>query len=251
MAKIALITGAASGIGKAAVLRFAREGFAVVAADMNIEGAQSTLGLVRESQPVSGVAENSSAAQVDVAEPESVATLLKIVKDQHIQLTAVVNCAGINPKHELLEMVPEDWNRIIGVNLTGTFLVSLEAARIMPEGGSIVNIGSINAEMASPLIAAYAASKGGVRSLTKAMAVALAPHGIRVNAIAPGPCETNLTAQARSTPEGYARLASRVVMGRLGRPEEIASVAYFLASADASFITGETVVVDGGVSATR
>jgi glucose 1-dehydrogenase len=250
MVRIALITGAASGIGRAAAFRFRREGFAVVAADADLAGAQSTVALIRESEPA-GDAHNSCAAQVDVADRDSVTALFATLKSQGIQASAVVNCAGINPKREFLDMELDEWNRIIGVNLTGTFLVSLQAARTMPDGGAIVNIGSINAEMATSQISAYAASKGGIRSLTKAMAVALAPHGIRVNAIAPGPCETNLTAMSRATAEGRARLLSRVALGRLGQPGEIASVAYFLASADSSFVTGETIIVDGGISASR
>lgn len=251
MVRTALITGAASGIGRAAALRFGREGFAVVAADADLAGARSTAALTRESEPADDDARNSCAVQVDVADPDSVTTMFATLKSQGIQASAVVNCAGINPKREFLDMELDEWNRIIGVNLTGTFLVSLQAARTMPEGGAIVNIGSINAEMTTSQISAYAASKGGIRSLTKAMAVALAPRGIRVNAIAPGPCETSLTAMSRSTAEGLARLLSRVALGRLGQPEEIASVAYFLASADSSFVTGETIVVDGGISATR
>jgi NAD(P)-dependent dehydrogenase (short-subunit alcohol dehydrogenase family) len=247
--KVALVTGAGSGLGRGIARRFAAEGAVVIAADLDEATAKETVEMI--AAEADGPAGEHASLRVDVASAGSVDDLFAAITGRGLVPDIAVNCAGINVKIPFLELTEADWERTINVNLKGTFLVGQRAARLMDSGGSIINISSINAEVVTPEIVAYAASKGGVRSLTKAMAVALAPKSIRVNAIAPGPCETNLTVKARATPGGTEKLLTRVALGRLGRPDDIAGAALFLASEDASFMTGSTIFVDGGVLSVR
>jgi NAD(P)-dependent dehydrogenase (short-subunit alcohol dehydrogenase family) len=247
--KVALVTGAGSGLGRGIACRFAVEGAVVIAADLAEAAAKETLEMIA-AQP-GGSPGQHAALRVDVGSASSVGELFAVLAGRGPSPGIVVNCAGINEKIPFLELTEADWDRTMAVNLKGTFLVGQQAARLMQPGGAIINISSINAEVVTPEIVTYAASKGGVRSLTKAMAVALAPQGVRVNAIAPGPCETNLTAKARATPGGTEKLLNRVAIGRLGKPDDVAGAALFLASDDASFVTGSTLYVDGGVLSVR
>jgi glucose 1-dehydrogenase len=247
--KVAVITGAGSGLGRGIARRFAAEGAVVIAADLDETTAKETVELIAAEDV--GSTRPHMAVRANVASAESVGELFAAIADRGLTLHIAVNCAGINVKIPFLDLTEADWDRTMDVNLKGTFLVGQQAGRMMESGGSIINISSINAEVVTPEIVTYAASKGGVRSLSKAMAVALAPMGVRVNAIAPGPCETNLTAKARKTPGGTEKLLNRVALGRLGKPDDIAGAALFLASDDASFITGTTLYVDGGVLSVR
>lgn len=247
--KVAVITGAGSGLGRGIARRFAAEGAVIIAADLDETTAKETVELIAAED--AGSSRPHAAVRANVGSAESVRELFAAITDRGLALHTAVNCAGINVKIPFLDLTEADWDRTMDVNLKGTFLVGQQAARMMEPGGSIINISSINAEVVTPEIVTYAASKGGVRSLSKAMAVALAPGGVRVNAIAPGPCETNLTAKARQTPGGTEKLLTRVALGRLGKPDDIAGAALFLASDDASFITGTTLYVDGGVLSVR
>jgi NAD(P)-dependent dehydrogenase (short-subunit alcohol dehydrogenase family) len=238
----AVVTGAASGIGFATAQRLAAEGAALVLIDLNrelLEAAKPNL-LQAGGQVESIVADVSDSRVVDEA----------VTRAAHILqgLDVLANCAGVITRTPVLDMSDETWNFVIGVNLTGTFFMSRAAGRIMRDGGggAIVNVSSTSAEVATVSGGHYAASKGGVKQLTKAMALSLAPHKIRVNAVGPGPTETPMTADLRKTEVEKQSQVSRIPLGRLGRPDEIAAAIAFLASDDASFITGTTLYVDGG-----
>jgi NAD(P)-dependent dehydrogenase (short-subunit alcohol dehydrogenase family) len=234
-AKRALITGGARGIGRAVADRFRAEGAAVVIADLQHLPGDDPAGCRKVT--------------VDVADEESVERMMQETLGKLGGLDVLVHCAGISVHRPLLETRIEDWRRLIEINLTGTFLCSREAARVMcsQKSGSIINIASVAAFLPGVRTHAYAATKGGVASFTKAIAGDLAPHGVRVNAISPGPIETDM-ARTVHTPQFRASYLSRIPMGRYGEPDEIATTAVFLASDDASYITGVVLSVDGGFS---
>jgi NAD(P)-dependent dehydrogenase (short-subunit alcohol dehydrogenase family) len=236
-----LVTGAGSGIGRATALRFAAEGGAVIAADRNLEGARATAAAIREA---GGQASDHS---VDVRDEASVAALFEAAKAGLGAPSTLVTCAGIGKTMPLLETDLATWNDTIAVNLTGSFLCTRAAAPAMIEAGygRLVLIGSINSRKALKDRNAYAVSKAGVWSLTQLLAVELAEHGITANAIAPGPVDTALTREMHSQAIRDAYHA-RLPIKRYGQPEEIAAAAAFLASAEAGYITGHLLDVDGG-----
>lgn len=239
--KVALVTGAGRGIGEAIALAFAREGARVAVADIDPRTAAAAARRIGRRRAL--------ALTVDVADPTSVAAAFRAIDRAWGRTDVAVNNAAIEPIVPFLEITEAQWDRILGVNLKGVFLVSQAAARRMVKagrGGAIINISSVNAEVVRPESAAYATSKGGVRQLTKATAVALAPHGIRVNAIGPGTVVTGLTRHFLKDPEWRWRALARTPLGRVAEPREIAEVAVFLASDAASYMTGTTVYVDGG-----
>ncbi|QXW01322.1 SDR family NAD(P)-dependent oxidoreductase [Rhodococcus globerulus] len=246
--RVAIVTGAGSGIGAAVAAKLADDGYRVVAADVNQAAVENlTAELAERGHSV-------FCAEVDVASPESVAALLHRASTWAANpITTLVNCAGVNSHHDVLDLPFEEWERVIRTNLTGTFLVSQLVAKLMVENGrgTIVNISSVNAELTSGNGAHYAASKGGVRQLTKAFAVGLAPYNIRVNAVGPGPVETNLTAHRIADPEIRQNMMRGVLRGRFGQPDDIASAVAFLASDDSDYITGTTLYIDGGILACR
>jgi len=165
------------------------------------------------------------------------------------RLDVLLDCAGVSQTAPFLDLDPGEWNRVIAVNLTGMFYLGQAAAQQMVRqgsGGSIINVTSQLAEVARPERAAYVASKGGGRSLTQAMALELAPHGIRVNAIAPGPTLTGLTRSSYADPERRRATIAQIPLGRLGEPEDIVGAILFLASDGSRWVTGSTVTVDGG-----
>ncbi len=185
----------------------------------------------------------------DVGDKAQVEALIAATVEAYGGLDILLNNAAVLDVTDFLDITEEDWNRVLRVNLTGYFLCGQAAARRMAAqgaGGAIVNMSSVNAVMAIPNIASYVACKGGVNQLTRAMALALAEHGIRVNAIGPGSIMTDMVKQVMTDDKARAKILSRTPMGRLGEPEEIASVAVFLASDDASYITGECIYADGG-----
>ena len=240
----ALVTGAASGIGRAVAGRLGHEGAHVFLADLDRE----LLGRVLEELATDGA--SVMGTQVDVVDRQSVRDAVAAAAHRSGRLDIAVNCAGIIRRRPALELSEEDWDAVIDVNLKGTFLVCQAASFAMMErGGSIVNISSIMAEVAGPQRVHYAASKGGVRQLTKAFAVELAPFGIRVNAVGPGPIQTPLNAEQFATEEGRRRMLRGVLRGRAGTPDDVAAAVAFLASAEADFITGTTLYVDGGLLA--
>jgi len=244
--KTAIVTGGAGGIGYAIAERFLREGARVVIADIDAEkGARAEADLGKL-----GVARFVKA---DVARRLDIHNLLAAAVDASGGIDILVNNAGIVHKAEFLELAEEDFDRVLSVNLKGPFLAGQAAARFMvdrvKQGGTpgcIINMSSINAVVAIADELPYSVSKGGLAQLTKAMALALAPWGIRVNAIGPGSIMTDLLAEVGSDEAARARILSRTPLGRIGDPSEIASVAAFLASEDASYITGQTVYADGG-----
>jgi 3-oxoacyl-[acyl-carrier protein] reductase len=233
--KRALVTGGARGIGRAVANRFAAEGAKVVIGDVQHTPGNDLTGCYKVT--------------VDVANESSVKSMIKETVGWLGGIDILVNCAGISIHRHLIETELADWQRILGINLTGTFLCNREVARIMctQKTGCIINIASVAAFLPGARTHAYVATKGGVVSFTRAIAGDLAAHGIRVNAISPGPIETELV-QKVHTAEFRAGYLARLPMGRYGLPDEIASVAVFLASDDASYMTGVVLNVDGGFS---
>ena len=237
--KVALVTGAGRGIGQAIALAFAREGARVAAADVDRRTAEAT------ARRLGG---RGLALHMDVASRTSVDDGFAALDNRWGRVDIAVTNAAIEPIVPFLELDEATWDRIVDTNLKGTFLVAQAAARRMVRrrAGVIVTLSSVNAEVARPESAAYAATKGGVRQLTKAMAIALAPHGIRVNAIGPGTVVTGLTRHLLRNRAWRDAVYARTPMQRVADPREIAEVAVFLASDMSSYMTGSTVYVDGG-----
>ncbi|MCV0394182.1 MAG: SDR family oxidoreductase [Rhizobiaceae bacterium] len=244
--KTAIVTGAAGGIGYAIADRFLREGVRVAIADVDTEKggkAEKVLSSLGEVHFV----------KADVSKKLDVHNMVASAIDALGDIDILVNNAGIVHGADFLELSEEDFDRVMGVNLKGAFLTGQAVARLMVEKvekggapGAIINMSSVNAVFAIANQVPYSVSKGGVNQLTKVMALALAPHGIRVNAIGPGSIMTEMLASVNADPAAAARVLSRTPMGRIGEPSEIASIAAFLASDEASYVTGQTIYADGG-----
>ncbi len=244
--RVALITGAASGIGRATAQRFLAEGARIAAADLNGDSLAAEFTEQEDAVTVAG----------DVSVPADAARMAAAAVEAFGAIDILVSCAGIARYTNFLELPLEEWQLVQDVNATGTFLMAQAVARHMvakratDHGRAIVNIASVEAHVVlassgHPQVH-YNASKGAVHMITRALAVELAPHGIRVNSICPGLTETPLAAYALATPERRASIEKQVPLGRVAQPREIAAAALFLASDDASYITGEALVVDGG-----
>jgi len=238
--RVAILTGAARGIGLACARRFADEGAAVVLADRD-ETAEAAAAASIPGADFVGA---------DVSRKADVDAIVARALDRYGRVDLLVNNAGITHACDFLELAEEDFDRVLAVNLKSMFLCGQAAARAMVKQGihgAIVNMSSANAVVAIANQVPYVVSKGGINQLTKVMAVALAPHGIRVNAIGPGTILTELSKAAVLTDDAARRkILSRTPLGRCGEPEEIAAVAAFLASDDASYLTGQTIYPDGG-----
>lgn len=243
MTKVALITGAARGIGLATAKRFLGEGWLVALLDIDGETLASTMAdLGRE--------ESALALVCDVADPAAVTTAFERHAQRFGRLDALVNNAGTAVFKPMLETSPEEWARVLAVNLGGPFLCTQAAAKLMAAngGGSVVNITSISGERASTLRVAYGTSKAGLAHLTKQQAVELASLNIRVNAVAPGPVDTAMAKKVHSAAI-RADYRDAVPLARYGLEDEIADAIFYLSSARASYVTGQTLAVDGGFSA--
>ncbi len=242
--KVALVTGAARGIGLATTRRFLADGWRVALLDIDGETLNRTHAAL--SQPDATIT-----ICCDVADPTGVAEALIRVAQEFGRLDALVNNAGIAIFKPILEVTFEDWSRVLAVNLTGPFLCVQAAAPLMRDGGggAIVNITSISGLRASTLRTAYGTSKAGLAHLTEQQAVELASLGIRVNAVAPGPVDTAM-AKAVHTPEIRAAYHDSIPLNRYGLEQELAEMIFFLCSDRSSYITGQTIAVDGGFEAT-
>lgn len=240
-----MITGAASGNGRGMAVRFAKDGADIVVADVQEEAAHETANLVRE------YGRRALVTRTDVSSTADVEAMIAEAVEVLGSVDIMVANAGVAEMQPFLDLTEENWDRVIGVNLKGVFLCGQAAARQMirqGSGGRIVNIASIMAEVGSSGAAAYTASKGGVKQLTKSMALALAPHGITVNAIGPGFIETAMTMPLQQGPMNE-YLMDRTPQERMGDPTDVAAVAAFLVSDEAAFVTGTTVFTDGGFTA--
>jgi NAD(P)-dependent dehydrogenase (short-subunit alcohol dehydrogenase family) len=248
--KVAVITGAGSGIGRAAAELFAREGAAVAIVDLAAAAAKQA------ADQITGDGGTALAIAADISDPAQVQEAFRQVSGEFGPVDVLYNNAGINSSGSVLDATDEDWDRCFAVNAKGTFLCSRAAAGPMVAAGrgSIINQGSVAALVGIANFAAYCASKGAVVALTRSMSVDLAPLGVRVNAICPGTVYTPLMEpmlRARGQGDlaaGLALTTAKYPIGRLGTPAEIAAVALFLASDDASFLTGSVITADGGMT---
>jgi glucose 1-dehydrogenase len=243
--KVAIVTGGARGIGLAIARRYVAEGAKVVIADVDAAAGEAA---ARDIDPGW-----CRFVRADVGDKGAADQLVEEAFRQFDGLDVLVNNAGIVHGADFLDIEEADFDRVLRVNLKGAFLVGQKAARRMVTQigagrapGVIINMSSINATVAIPNQVPYCVSKGGLAQLTRVMALSLAPYGIRVNAIGPGSIMTDILRSVGSDRDARRRILSRTPLGRIGEPEEIASVAVFLAGADSSYITGQTVFVDGG-----
>jgi len=243
--KVALVTGASRGLGRAMADALAQAGALVV---VNGREAATLEMAVAQIKAAGGKAE---AAPFDVADDAAQAAAVKAVMERHGRLDIVIANAGIQHRQPITEFATADFQRIIDTNLTAVWTLAREAARIMipAKRGRIILTGSISAYLARPTISAYVASKGAVHAMTRALAVELAPHNITVNAIAPGFVGTEMNTPLVQNAEFSAWVQKSTPMGRWGEPKEIAAPALFLASDEASFVTGHVLTADGGMTA--
>ena len=240
--KVTVVTGGARGIGAACARRFAAEGAVVVIGDILEELGEATAQSIREA---GGAA---TFIPCDTGDGSQARALIEETVSRHGRVDVLVNNAGIFTIADFLDVTEEDFDRVLRVNLRGYFLVGQAAARAMADAGSgsIINMSSVNAVMAIDSIAPYVVSKGGVNQLTSVMALALAPRGVRVNAIGPGTILTEMAGAMMTDEAARRRILSRTPMGRVGQPEEVAGIAVFLASDDSSYVTGQVIYADGG-----
>jgi glucose 1-dehydrogenase len=239
--RIAIVTGAARGIGLAIAERFVAEGARVVMCDVLDEVG------VREASRI-----RATYHHCDVSKAKDVNAIVAAVAKDHGSIDILVNNAGVSVAKDFFDITEEDYDRVVDVNLKGSFLmlqaVSREMVKQVQAGrkpGAIVNMSSVNDTLAIPSIAPYVMSKGGVKQLTAVAALALAPHGIRVNGIGPGSIRTDMLTATLQDKVAYNRAMSRTPLGRPGEPSEVASVAAFLASDSASYVSGQIIYVDG------
>jgi len=237
---LALVTGGAQGIGYASAEALLEDGAKIILADINEDAVMAAAEKLGQGT-VAMVCDMGDTAQIDA--------MFDAIAKNHGPLSILVNNAGVAMPNDMFDTSIEDFKRVIDINLTGTFHAIQRATKMMVDHkieGAVVNMSSINAVVSIPTIPAYCASKGGVMQLTKATALALAPHNIRVNAVGPGSIDTAMLAGVNADPDAMAKVMSRTPLKRIGTPREIGDVVAFLASDKASYITGETIYVDGG-----
>ncbi len=243
--KVALVTGGASGIGRATALTFAREGAKLIIADMNEDGGQQTVHMITEKGG------DATFVQVDVTSATEVEAMISKTVETYGRLDCAHNNAGISSggQRAFTADYPEDrWHQVLAINLTGVWLcMKYEIPQMLQQGGgAIVNTASVAGLVGLPYASAYVASKHGVVGLTKTAALEYAKSGIRVNCVCPGYIETPMTEQGRNDPERMAQMIASEPIGRIGNPEEIAESVVWLCSDAESFVTGHTMTVDGG-----
>jgi NAD(P)-dependent dehydrogenase (short-subunit alcohol dehydrogenase family) len=240
--KVSIVTGGGQGIGKAVCLAFAKAGADVLVADIVPKAAKEVC------EKIQAIGRDCISFDLDVSNGKQVREMVKTAIDKFGKIDVLANVAGIGRKSPIEDVSEEDWDRVIAVNLKGTFLAAQAVGRqmIKQEGGSIVNFASVSAHTPQVYLGAYSPSKAGVLLLTKQMAVEWAKYNIRVNALSPGPIRTPLTDAIYNTDELRKGRARAVPMNRFGAPEEIAKTVLFLASDDSAYITGHSIVIDGG-----
>lgn len=240
--KVAIVTGAGSGIGRGIAERFAKEGADVVIADINLDSAKET------AKELKKLGRKSFAIKTDVSKTADVDKMVKKTVDKYGKLDILVNNAGIYIMKPLVEMEEKDWDKVIDVNLKGAFLCTRRAVQeMLKQGkGKIINIASIAGQVGYQNSSAYCASKGGVINLTRELALELAPKGINVNAIGPGVIETAMTNPLLKNEKFKKQILAMTPQGRIGQPEDIAAAAVYLASDESDFVNGTILYVDGG-----
>jgi 3-oxoacyl-[acyl-carrier protein] reductase len=239
--KVALVTGAARGIGREIALTFAQEGADIIICDVNLELASHT------QKEIQGLGRQSLALACDVTNLAQVEEMTNKILDKFKKIDILVNNAGITKDGLLLRMSESDWDTVLNVNLKGTFNCTRAISKVMLKNrtGKIINIASIIGIIGNVGQANYAASKAGIIALTKTTAKELASRGICVNAIAPGFIQTEMT--AKLPPEVQEKMLKEIPLGIFGQPRDVANLALFLASSDADYITGQVIVIDGGM----
>ena len=238
--KMILVTGSSRGIGRAVALMFAKEGGVIV-----IHGSTESSALDEAFEAVSALSPDSIKHVCDLSDTAAIRRMFEVIRSRLGRLDVLVNNAAALRHSPFLDMSIEDWDHVLAVNLRGPFLCGQLAARLMIEagGGSIINVGSVHEYQVKRNDANYSSAKGGLLMLTKNMALELADHNIRVNQVTPGAIATDLT-----EPERQAKFLSAVPAARMGQADEIASIVCYLASTDAGYITGSSVVADGGLT---
>ena len=242
--KVAIVTGAGSGIGRATALRFGAEGAAVACVDLSLESVRGTAKAIEASGG------QALALAADVTDERACARMVEETLARWSRLTTLVNSAGVRPVAADVAPPGDEWRRVVEVNLTGTDLPSRAAFPALRAGGgaSITNLASIYGLVGGSMAPSYAASKGGVANLTRQLALNWAPH-VRVNCVCPGVIETPMTEKLRLDPAWTETVLKKYPLGRFGQPEEIAAAILYLASDEAAYVTGVALPVDGGYTA--
>jgi glucose 1-dehydrogenase len=242
--KVAIVTGAASGIGRGIVLEFIKEGAKVCVADINLEGA-------KETAKLSGRESDCLVLKTDVSKREDVKAMVAETKKKFGKVNILVNNAGIEEVGSIDGFDDEQWNRLIGINLKGVFMgIQCVVDEMTSQGGGkIINMSSLSAFAGAPMMGLYATAKGGIIGLTISAAVELAPFKINVNALCPGFIETGMTRDALAIDEMKAMVIERTPLGVIGVPSDIAHAAVYFASDESNFVTGQHLLIDGGYSA--
>ncbi len=238
--KTVIVTGSGQGIGKSIALVFAENNYNVVISDINLENAKKV------EEEIKSKRQSAVVIGCDVSKIEDIKNLVKKTLEVYPEINVLVNNAGIFPFKPFLEITEEDWDKVLDINLKGLFFLSQEVVKVMPENSKIVDVSSIASVVGFAGLTHYCASKGGLNSLIRAIALELTTKNITVNAVAPGLIDTPGTNSTSMNEEVKQQLLSAIPMRRSGKPEEIANVALFLASDKASYITGQTIIVDGG-----